>query len=67
MSHTTITLHLPRSCPLEAVRALADGIGCRLRQRPDGSYIAVPAARPGNVVTLPTPRPARPLGGPDAA
>jgi len=51
----TITLQIPRSTPLAALRDMADSIGCDLRLMPDGSYMARPrdVQTNSNVVKMP--------------
>lgn len=39
---TTITLQLPDTTPLAALRDMAERIGCDLRRGQDGTYIARP-------------------------
>lgn len=46
----TITLELPDSTPLSALRELADSQNCDLRRGPDGVIRAIP--REANVIPL---------------
>jgi len=52
----TITLHLPKSVTNGDLVGLADNLDCHLRQRPDGSYLAVPRNAQGNSHCVKVPR-----------